>query len=233
MNDSLPAPEEAWAFAQSQLKICPKCGESNPSEAVMCWACYRPLPAAGVDVAEHRREVRKVRRQIERRARLEIHLHQTFETFPVVGVGLLIASGYARKHRVAVGVSGLLALAANFVWSQRKEVLRARLQAEEGKPIERITDTLLLYAVRDGATQIRLRAGLDIHVHYLISDEWVEQMRIPSYIWKDLCAHLIEGSDNWKRPVPFGMDEKRFEFSPEFVRERELPLETLTLSLLD
>lgn len=24
-------------------KKCPKCGEDNPAEAVMCWACYTPL----------------------------------------------------------------------------------------------------------------------------------------------------------------------------------------------
>jgi hypothetical protein len=28
-------------------KKCPKCGEDNPAEAVMCWACYTPLSAAG------------------------------------------------------------------------------------------------------------------------------------------------------------------------------------------
>jgi hypothetical protein len=31
-------------------KKCPKCGEDNPAEAVMCWACYTPLsggPAVG------------------------------------------------------------------------------------------------------------------------------------------------------------------------------------------
>lgn len=27
-------------------KKCPKCGESNPVEAVMCWACYTPLSGA-------------------------------------------------------------------------------------------------------------------------------------------------------------------------------------------
>lgn len=40
-------------------KKCPKCGESNPPEAVMCWACYTPLtsgvaglsPAAAGSVA--------------------------------------------------------------------------------------------------------------------------------------------------------------------------------------
>jgi hypothetical protein len=27
-------------------KKCPKCGEENPAEAVMCWACYTPLAGA-------------------------------------------------------------------------------------------------------------------------------------------------------------------------------------------
>ncbi len=31
-------------------KKCPKCGEDNPSEAVMCWACYTPL-SGGAAVA--------------------------------------------------------------------------------------------------------------------------------------------------------------------------------------
>ncbi len=29
-------------------KKCPKCGEMNPAEAVMCWACYTPLAGAAV-----------------------------------------------------------------------------------------------------------------------------------------------------------------------------------------
>ena len=29
-------------------KKCPKCGENNPPEAVMCWACYTPLTAGAV-----------------------------------------------------------------------------------------------------------------------------------------------------------------------------------------
>lgn len=29
-------------------KKCPKCGEMNPGEAVMCWACYTPLTGAAV-----------------------------------------------------------------------------------------------------------------------------------------------------------------------------------------
>lgn len=29
-------------------KRCPKCGEENPSDAVMCWACYTPLSGSAV-----------------------------------------------------------------------------------------------------------------------------------------------------------------------------------------
>ncbi len=29
-------------------KKCPKCGEMNPAEAVMCWACYTPLTGGAV-----------------------------------------------------------------------------------------------------------------------------------------------------------------------------------------
>lgn len=29
-------------------KKCPKCGENNPPEAVMCWACYTPLSGGAV-----------------------------------------------------------------------------------------------------------------------------------------------------------------------------------------
>lgn len=38
-------------------KRCPKCGEENPPEAVMCWACYTPLSAAaaGAGAAATRR----------------------------------------------------------------------------------------------------------------------------------------------------------------------------------
>jgi hypothetical protein len=28
-------------------KKCPKCGENNPAEAVMCWSCYTPLTQGG------------------------------------------------------------------------------------------------------------------------------------------------------------------------------------------
>lgn len=32
-------------------KKCPKCGEGNPVEAVMCWACYTPLSGASSNAA--------------------------------------------------------------------------------------------------------------------------------------------------------------------------------------
>lgn len=35
----------------SAQKQCPKCGEKNPAEAVMCWACYTSLTGGGTGAA--------------------------------------------------------------------------------------------------------------------------------------------------------------------------------------
>ncbi len=170
------------------------------------------------------------RRQHERRMRWEARREQFFDVLPLGGILMLVASGYARKNRVALAGAGLFAIAAS-AWANREKARQSRLEAEGGTPSERIANTLLLYAVRDGASQIRLRAGVCIVVHYFVGGEWQEQMKIPGYIWCDLCAHFIHQSESWKRPIAFEMDGKRCEFSPHFERERDLPLETLTLSL--
>lgn len=192
-------------------------------------------------------EALRLRRQHEREARREERLQGFFDCLPLGGALLLIASGYARKIRPILAGLGLLAFAAHYAKSNMKDfkieflgrvLLGAKVEAEaedededEGSPIKRITDTILLYAVRDGASQIRLRAGIGIQVHYLIKDEWQEQMKMPSYVWNDLCVYLQEQSDDLTRPVIFQFEEKRFEFFPDFRRNFELPLETLILTL--
>ena len=221
MTDSLPTPEEQREFNRSRHQDCPKCGEDNPIEAVMCWACYAPLGTQAEAALEQRQAH-------ERAFRFENRLEEFFGALPFGGIALLVTSGYVRKVRLPLIGAGLLLLASSFAWSKRNEA-RARIQAEEGRPIERITDTILLYAVRDGASEIRLRAGVGIQLHYFIDDDWKEQMRIPGYVWNDLRAHLQEKSDNFERPVVFEMDNKRAEFLVHF--ESAFPLETLLLSL--
>ena len=237
MTDGVPNSSEPEALTGSSLQLCPVCDESSPDGAIMCWACYHPLPGENGEGVELHRRMQE-RRLAARQARR----HQVFDSLPLLGAALLVALGYARKSRVPLAGLGLMALAANRARSSvhdfkiefmgRTLTGGAQVTVEEA-PTKRITDTILLYAVRDGASKIRLRAGTGIVVHYLIGDEWVEQMKIPGYIWKDLRAHLIGQSDNWTRPVPFEMDGQRFEFAGEFKRERELPLEVVTLSLLD
>jgi hypothetical protein len=71
-------------------KKCPKCGEMNPAEAVMCWACYAPLSGSAVagggtavaspQVASHREE----------RGKKAIPVWQ----LGVLGGGLLLALGF-------------------------------------------------------------------------------------------------------------------------------------------
>ncbi len=224
MTDSLPTPEEQWEFNRSRHQDCPKCGEDNPIEAVMCWACFAPL-GLEAEAAQAKQQAR------QRAVRFEKRLEEFFCALPFGGIALLITSGYVRKVRLPLIGAGLLLLALSFGWSKRSAATAARSQAQEPSPIERITDTFLLYAVRDGASKIRLRAGIGVHVHYLIGDQWQEQMRIPGFVWNDLRTHLLGQSDKWTRPIVFETGGSRAEFSPHFEREHDLPLETITLSL--
>lgn len=40
-----------WSFNFMAQKKCSKCGELNPPEAVMCWACYTPLSGGSASAA--------------------------------------------------------------------------------------------------------------------------------------------------------------------------------------
>jgi hypothetical protein len=70
-----------------------------------------------------------------------------------------------------------------------------------------------------------------VWVHYLIDGEWHEQMHIPAYVWEPLSSLLIEKSDRWKQSFAFEADGKPFEWWPEFKREHDEPVETVTLTL--
>lgn len=115
--------------------------------------------------------------------------------------------------------------------SQKKLAQGKRIGQDEGT--ERIANTILLYAVEDGATKIRLRAGIGVHAHLFIKGEWRELMRIPGFAWRDLRAHFLHRSARWTHPFFLEANEQRFEFEATFEREFDLPLETLTLFLLN
>ena len=162
--------------------------------------------------------------------RLENAGDSVVRAFPPSAIVLLIASGYARRGRWAFITAGLTALGVSYGWKNRAPKSRTP-EVEEKPPVERLLNAIVHYAMRDGATKIRLRAGHGVVVHYLINDKWKEQMRIPpSFAWIKIRVVLKERTGNWKHPTFFEIEEKAFRFMPNF--EHEFPLETLTLSLL-
>ncbi len=236
------ADDAADALPSKETILCWQCGESNPKEAVMCWACYSSFfPGKGKERHALAVRVRKLRDGFGM-------------ALPLGGLALAIASGYSGKNWWRLLGLAALSLGTSFTLAKRQERVVARMTEEEGTPIERIANTILLYAARDKASQIRLTAGLNMNVKFLISDEWHEQMKLPDVCWPGLREHFFAQSGGsapasppqkgfvvrpdilpnraeGKHSLVFENDGRRFEFSLLFVRDSELPIQTLTLTL--
>ncbi len=65
------------------------------------------------------------------------------------------------------------------------------MQPAENAPIERIFNTIWVYAVADGARAIRIRPALKgTEICYQIGDEWRSQMKIPAYVHRPLLQQI-------------------------------------------
>lgn len=177
----------------------------------MCWACYAPLSDG-----KHSSDLRKKenRRKVWR---------GMMEAAPPMAILFLFgASGWVPREyggyflAVAVGVP-VLSLLIEGVQRLRNRfkvapepppkpkgpllldphaITNGAALADE-EPIVRIAGTVILYALKDGADTIRLSHGVrGVRVQYHIGSEWVEQMKIPGYVWKPLRDYL------WELPVP-------------------------------
>ena len=206
----------------------------------MCWSCYGPLSGEGGarEKALAAREAETLGKQdknlrVRRWERIENVKCVARTGLFVCSLGAITLSGYFPDHRLVLVSVGAACAVAVIAWGRWDNHVAARQRSADGdeNPLERIINTILLYAVRDGATQIRLRAGLGIRVDYLIKDEWQEQMRIPSYVWMPIREMLLQTTNQWQKAVPFRCEEKIFEFWPEFRHDHEYPCDELTLTL--
>ena len=223
----------SWNFPQSEsdTKICHKCGEGNPHDAVMCWACYAPLPVARTPAnLEVRRKRDAAMRADQRRECWRRRSELLLSFLPAYGVLLLILSGYLAECRTFFVAVALTCFAAHHVRSKHEEAQRTQQLAEQGEPVERIANTIFYYALRDGARTIILRAGvMGVECEYLIGDEWKEQMHIPPTIWEPLRDHLAARSGNWEHPFPFEQEEVKGTITPRL--EHLYPHQTIVLRL--
>ena len=102
-------------------KKCPKCGEMNPGEAVMCWACYTPLTgavgagAAGgtATVAAPAVAVHDEKDQKKAIAPWQLGL---------VGVGLLLAVGFGLKTALGGSDPDASATAVPAIYPTRTDI---------------------------------------------------------------------------------------------------------------
>ncbi|BCM92432.1 hypothetical protein IAD21_04312 [Abditibacteriota bacterium] len=223
------------AFANEGSRRCPKCGEDCPADSRMCWSCFCPLPdenhQPGTGREWAKREWEKLNREVKRRERIDNAKYASRMGLFICALSAIMFSGYLPDYNIALIGSGWALIIVAVGWFKWDEHVAARQAAAQGEPITRILDTILLYAGRDGASQIRLRAGVDAQVHYFIEDTWHEQMRIPGYVWEPLRSLLSEKTADWKSPLVYAMHEKSFELWPEFKRDNEYPLETVLLTL--
>ncbi len=153
---------------------CPKCGESNPADCVICWACYAPL-------------IRHSARAVSPRPRAKRLGDAILNGFvPLLLAGLLSSGWLARRARwpvLGASLSGLLALIAAEQWSNRKST--ALIQAQlEPEPAVRWHRELLLYAQQQGATAVRLTEnGADLKPFYRLNGQWREGTPLPLVLW--------------------------------------------------
>ena len=165
-----------------ELKKCPKCGEESPTEAVMCWSCYSTFPGsnpAPIRTFPGEEELHFPKfRWWQDKAEIAV---------PVAVVASLISSGWWRgKTRFWVLGASLGCIAAMKATEKRAEA-PTQDPRDLDSPIVRIADTVLLYALKDEATKVRVtKQEFGIDVEYKITNRWHMQMKIPGYVWKPL-----------------------------------------------
>ncbi|MBW3636833.1 MAG: hypothetical protein KY445_10280 [Armatimonadetes bacterium] len=175
-------------------KICPRCGEENPSEAVMCWSCYTPLQDDGLQTERHFPS-------------LDWWRDRAATAVPYLLVAGLVSSGWWRgKTRFWVLGTCVGVVAWGFAREKRDQSRQKQEAIDQGDPIERIGNTILFYALKDRATRIRLtRQEYGIQVEYEIGGQWIVQMKIPGYVWEPLRDEFVQRA----RQQPFAFSQEQ------------------------
>jgi len=152
------------------MQTCPKCGEANPDEAVMCWACYTPLSEKGAARAT------------------TIHHAQPLRWLPLLSGGALILYGLARRSRSGLGCA---LLGSGLVYLSTNQHRPKPAEEEDGGPIVRIVNTILMYAINDKASEIHVEPQPQgVLIRYRIDDVWRDQMKVPTYVLKPMVQRI-------------------------------------------
>lgn len=182
----------------SKTKKCPRCREESPAEAAMCWACYAPLNGANLAPLQINSPPPQVR------APQPSWWRDNARSFGGYAIsGALVSSGWWRgKTRFAVAGAGALAVA--LILKSEKRGVQERKQHEvgwrdEGSAMCRIVDHILLFAIKDNASQVRIIRGKgDVTGQYLLDGEWKERITFPRDIFPDLQKEFLQRGEGGK-----------------------------------
>ena len=172
---------------------CPKCGEENPVDCVICWACYTPLH--GQSTATEVGPKAEIERSMSEKVGLAITNY-----LPVIPLASLIASGWlSRRARGPVLGASLVALGGLFVqhkWSEnkylRENARHAEIAASDKSAVVRLAESVLYYALKRKATLTRIEVDeRGVTVTFLAEGERQGEMKIPLYSWKPLRHQLL------------------------------------------
>ena len=181
---------------------CPRCGEENPDDAAICWACYLPLkPDGALDERPVPQPATSVADAIGR---------LIFDAAPYVTVVALTSSGWwPRPARLPVLGAGALALATPFALDWRAErrqktAAQRRQNAEnhpiptlEEAPIALLTQIVLASGMMMRPTAIRLREHGNVALSYRADDEWHHDAVLPPRVVA--APHALAENDARKR----------------------------------
>lgn len=210
-------------------QICSQCGEENPVEAIMCWACYTPLEGADASLSHVNNSLFTF---------LSSDRQKWLNKANIIALCFLacgLLPNRWRHPKTRFTMVGLSLATMVVIYGMRKwQQTYPQRATSESDPIASIADTIFFYALRDQATQIRLRLVASnqlggIQVHYQIRGEWEEQMKIPTYIWRPLINEYIQRSGSGT--IKFDQDEKNAHFQLRLVIEP--PQEEIILTVLD
>jgi hypothetical protein len=181
----------------------------------MCWNCYHSFQK---DEQPHFRSLDWWRDKAKTAA-------------PYLLVAGLASSGWWRgKTRFLVLGTCAGVLAWSFAREKREQSRQRQEAILQGDPVERIVNTILFYALKDGATRIRLtRQEWGFQVEYEIDGQWNLQMKIPGYVWQPLQNELVQHAK--QQPFHFSQEQYSADFRLRIVSEP--PHEEIMLTIVD
>lgn len=180
-QSALPAEFEGdLSFNELPAVDCLRCKENNVPDAVWCWNCGAELKP---------------------RTEATDNTNSIFSALMLAGLAASASSGWwSRRARLPILGVGALVAAAPFALDKLEEKQdRERAEDDERRgifhsweaPVARISNQILLRAIKEPGTTIWLRENGNVVVSYQVGENWRQGAVLPAYVWLALRNDLL------------------------------------------